>query len=138
MICTGSGSGRGLNSTGICPVHLRKMDGADEAGVVRANDVGEFDGMIEIFDLHSDQAALPMSPPFRRISWRGIPGCRRDDLVIRDLPVSDFNPVSQAASRGVDHPDSFSFRSRLEGRVGGFAQVSNEFAQDLLHEAELS
>src|SRR5262245_51405256 len=77
-------------------VHL-----AEEAGVVRPDDVTHLDRVLQVLDLQADETLLPMPSPPRGVARRAVPGRRRDHLVVGDPSAPDLHPVLQATPGGV-------------------------------------
>jgi len=59
---------------------------ADQAGVVRTNNVAKLYGVFWVGNGKPNEAVLPVPPATGGVARRSIPGGWGDDLVIRNLP----------------------------------------------------
>ena len=75
------------------------MHGAHQAGIMRAHDVADVDRVGRVGNRQADDAWLPVAVAPGAVARRGIPGGRRDDLVLVDDAVPDAQPVAEAATR---------------------------------------
>ena len=107
----------------------RDVDGADEAGVVRAHDVEQLDRVVEVGDLQADEALLPVTAAARAVARGAVPGGGRDHLVVRDRAVPDPDPVAEAAARGVDRAEPVAVRLGLGRDERGLVEVGAELAR---------
>src|SRR4051812_43588449 len=112
------------------------MDGTYEARVVRADDVEELDGVIEILDFEPDEALLPVPAPAGAVARRAVPGGGRDDLVIGNLAVPDPDPVPEAAPRGVDSAEAVALGARLGGDVRWLVEVLAQLCDRRAHDLQ--
>src|SRR5215510_5248 len=118
---------------------LREMHCADEARVVRADDVTQFNRIIEVFDLKADEALLPVPAAARRIARRPVPTGRRDYLIIGDPAVFDLHPMPKATARGVDQATTDALCPRVrfdEGRLAEMLLQLHHRAAHLLKQSD--
>lgn len=79
-----------------------------------------FNGIIQVLNLETDKAFLPMAAFARRVSRRAVPRSGGYHLVVLDLAAGHLQPMTEAAARGVNEAtsDSLCFSFRLdEGRL---------------------
>ena len=80
---------------GICVLHIKYMYRANEAGVVGADDMIHFYGIIDILYDRADERFFQGASVSLRIPGGSIPCGGGYDLIMFDLGVFYFYPVTQ-------------------------------------------
>ncbi|VTR63936.1 hypothetical protein DESC_120028 [Desulfosarcina cetonica] len=87
--------------------HPHRVHRADQAGVKRAHDLFDFDGVIRILQHRTLDGLFPWARDTVAIPRGAVPGRGCDDLIVGDLAVLDDQPVAQHAPWGGDQAITF-------------------------------